>query len=106
MKTLIRFCLGLSIAFEIIVIVSIVWLVAEGYGSSSDQSPFGMAVYELTSWTIPFGILAAGTIATYIVVGRTWERMGWAEKLLSIVPAIAPLGAFRFMFIVIVFFIA
>ena len=47
-----------------------------------------------------------GTVATYIVVGRTWERMGWAEKLLTTVPAITPLGAFRFMYTVIVFSIA
>lgn len=82
-----------------------IWIVAEGRGSSSDRSPFGMLVYNLTPWTLPFCILAVGTIATFVVVGRTWERMGRTEKLLSIVPAVAPLGAFRFMFVVIAFFI-
>src|SRR4051812_21928345 len=97
MKTLIRFCLGLSICFEVVVTGAIVWLVAEGHGSRSDPSPFGRAIFGLAPWIIPFGILAVGTIATFVVVGRTWERMGWAEKLLSVVPAVAPLGVFRFM---------
>lgn len=94
MKTLVRFCLGCSIAFETIVTLCIFFGIVPG-----------MLVARLTPWAVPFAILTAGTIVTFVLVGKFWERMGRAEKLLALVPAIAPLGAFRFMFIVIAGFI-
>jgi fatty acid desaturase len=95
MKTAVRVSLACAALFEIIVTLAIV---LTNPNTNTDPPDTAVAVAPPANWAFPMGLLAILTIGAFFVFGWQWPRMAHFEKLLLIVPAVAPLVLLRFLF--------